>query len=461
MALDLFGEGFDLHGAGDDLVFPHHENERVQAEGAGHPFARHWIHAGMVTAGGEKMAKSAGNFTTISDALDRYGANAFRVAALNAHYHKPTELGEKEFEAAATGVGRLDALVRRATASEVDITDAPLDTGTVEQFCSAMDDDFNTASALAVIFEATSRAPTGRSTPVASKRRRPWSRRCGSSRVCSASRSHPSVVTTQRSTGWFASVTKRVPRRNFARGDEIRDELAGAGHQARGRAGRHHLASMTPRERDQQKRDGEKRDLGEQVEGRRAVRELLVAGRRRVKEIWLSGDVEEIEELAEGAHARVRARSADQLERRARTSAPQGVVAFAAPIVPADVDAMLEDPAAFLVALDGVTDPQNLGAVIRTAETTGATGVLLPRHRRLASHRPSPRPPPARSSTSRSRSYPVSPACSNAPRAHTCGAWGWTRPVTRRSSICRSPTNRSCSSSAPKAVASRGSRVAL
>ena len=106
MALDLLGDGFDLHGAGDDLVFPHHENERVQAEGAGHPFARHWIHAGMVTAGGEKMAKSVGNFTTIADALDTYGANAFRVAALNAHYHRATELGEKELEAAATGVGK-------------------------------------------------------------------------------------------------------------------------------------------------------------------------------------------------------------------------------------------------------------------------------------------------------------------------------------------------------------------
>ena len=136
-----------------------------------------------------------------------------------------------------------------------------------------------------------------------------------------------------------------------------------------------------PRERDQQKRDGEKRDLGQQVEGRRAVRELLVAGKRRVNEIWLSGDIEEIEELAEGAHARVRRVPADQLERKARTGAPQGVVAFAAPIVPADVDAMLADPAAFLVALDGVTDPQNLGAVMRTAETTGATGILLPRHR--------------------------------------------------------------------------------
>jgi cysteinyl-tRNA synthetase len=158
MALDLLGENFDLHGAGDDLVFPHHENERVQAEGAGHPFARHWIHAGMVTAGGEKMAKSVGNFTTIADALDTHGANAFRVAALNAHYRRATELGEKELEAAATGVARLDALVRRAAANDAVTSGAPLDAPTVDQFRNAMDDDFNTPNALAVIFDATSRA---------------------------------------------------------------------------------------------------------------------------------------------------------------------------------------------------------------------------------------------------------------------------------------------------------------
>ena len=153
---------------------------------------------------------------------------------------------------------------------------------------------------------------------------------------------------------------------------------------------------MTPRDRtrqkydrpkrDGQKRDGEKLDLGQQVEGRRAVRELLVAGKRRINEIWLSGDVEEIEALAETAHARVRRVPADQLERKARTTAPQGVVALAAPIVPADVDSMLEDPAAFLVALDGVTDPQNLGAVMRTAETTGATGMHPPAAPRRRSH---------------------------------------------------------------------------
>jgi 23S rRNA (guanosine2251-2'-O)-methyltransferase len=136
---------------------------------------------------------------------------------------------------------------------------------------------------------------------------------------------------------------------------------------------------MSPR--SQPGREREPRDLGQQVEGRRAVRELLVAGKRRVREVWLSGDVGDLADLAEAAHARVRRVPPDQLERRARTEAPQGVVAMAAPIVPADVDRLLADPSAFLVALDGVTDPQNLGAVVRVAETAGATGMLLPRHR--------------------------------------------------------------------------------
>ena len=93
MSLELLGEGFDLHGGGDDLVFPHHENERAQAEGAGHPFARYWIHNGMVMVGSEKMAKSLGNFTTLADALDAYGPRAIRLAVLQTHYRKPDGAG--------------------------------------------------------------------------------------------------------------------------------------------------------------------------------------------------------------------------------------------------------------------------------------------------------------------------------------------------------------------------------
>jgi len=141
------------------------------------------------------------------------------------------------------------------------------------------------------------------------------------------------------------------------------------------------------RRRGQPDTKRERRDLGQQVEGRRAVRELLVAGRRRVHDLWLSSDaddasvVAEIVELAEQAGVRIRRVPADQIERRARTGAPQGVVAFAAPVPTADLDELLADPRAFLVALDGVTDPQNLGAVMRSAETAGATGMILPTHR--------------------------------------------------------------------------------
>jgi 23S rRNA (guanosine2251-2'-O)-methyltransferase len=125
---------------------------------------------------------------------------------------------------------------------------------------------------------------------------------------------------------------------------------------------------------------------GDQVEGHNAVRELLTARRRRVRELWVAtgpdrSGVDEIVSLASEAGVRVRRVTGEQLAARARTDAPQGVLARAEPVAPADVDELLSGPDAFLVALDGVTDPGNLGAVLRVAETAGATGAVLPRHR--------------------------------------------------------------------------------
>jgi 23S rRNA (guanosine2251-2'-O)-methyltransferase len=125
---------------------------------------------------------------------------------------------------------------------------------------------------------------------------------------------------------------------------------------------------------------------GDQVEGRNAVHELLAAGRRAVHEVWVApaGDapvVDAILELAAAARVPVRRVDPDALATRARTDAPQGVIARAAPVEMADLDALLRAPDAFLVALDGVTDPGNLGAVLRVADTAGVTGVVLPRHR--------------------------------------------------------------------------------
>jgi 23S rRNA (guanosine2251-2'-O)-methyltransferase len=130
---------------------------------------------------------------------------------------------------------------------------------------------------------------------------------------------------------------------------------------------------------------------GEQVEGRQAVRELLLAGRRRVQEIWLLADmdaspiVDDIVALAEGERVPVREVGRAKFFAEARCEAPQGVLAKAAPLTETLLDDLAVTPAGapppFLIAVDGVTDPGNLGALLRSAECAGATGVVLPRHR--------------------------------------------------------------------------------
>lgn len=133
---------------------------------------------------------------------------------------------------------------------------------------------------------------------------------------------------------------------------------------------------------------------GDQVEGRQAVRELLLAGRRKVREIWIAGDTEaapildDIREMATSARVQVREVSRGKFAAQARCEAPQGVLALAAPLDEAALDDLIAGGRVqgrkvppFLVALDGVTDPGNLGAVMRSAECAGATGVVLPRHR--------------------------------------------------------------------------------
>ncbi|HWS47397.1 MAG TPA: 23S rRNA (guanosine(2251)-2'-O)-methyltransferase RlmB [Acidimicrobiia bacterium] len=123
---------------------------------------------------------------------------------------------------------------------------------------------------------------------------------------------------------------------------------------------------------------------GEQVEGRRAVLELLRAGHRRVKAVYVSSAATRdptLAEIEERAGAVVKIVAAEQIEQRARSDVHQGVVALAAPLRAADLDDLLAARDAFLVALDGVTDPRNFGAILRSAETAGATGIVVPRQR--------------------------------------------------------------------------------
>ncbi len=150
MSLDLLGEGFDLHGGGQDLCFPHHENERAQAVADGKVFAHHWVHNGFVEVGGEKMSKSLGNFTNLLDLIDRYDPRAYRLLCLQAHYRSPIDVNEKNSAQASAALERYDALARRVTDLGHGVAPDPVIIG---RFRDRMDDDLNTGGALAIVAE--------------------------------------------------------------------------------------------------------------------------------------------------------------------------------------------------------------------------------------------------------------------------------------------------------------------
>jgi len=167
MSLDLLGEGFDLHGGGIDLAFPHHENERAQAVGLGREFARHWVHNGWVMVEGEKMSKSLGNFTSLTDLLGRSDARAYRLLVLRAHYRSPIEVTPSTVDQAENALDRLDKLARRfdvsATAAAAGAPDVggagwEPDADAVASFVEHMDDDLDTPGALAEVFDLARRA---------------------------------------------------------------------------------------------------------------------------------------------------------------------------------------------------------------------------------------------------------------------------------------------------------------
>src|SRR5664279_5506710 len=113
MSLDLLGDGFELHGGGLDLMFPHHENERAQAVATDREFARHWMHNGWVTTDGEKMSKSLGNFMSLTDLLDRSDARSYRLLVLRSHYRSPIEVTPDTIADAESGLAWLDEVGRR------------------------------------------------------------------------------------------------------------------------------------------------------------------------------------------------------------------------------------------------------------------------------------------------------------------------------------------------------------
>ncbi len=155
MSLALLGEGFELHGGGSDLKFPHHENERAQAVALGRQFAAHWAHNGMVEVGGAKMARSVGNVTSLTELAERLDPRAYRLLVMQAHYRAPMEVSEVQLEAASQALERLDSLARRMEEAAVPAGDRSSPTSGLEaRFRQRMDDDLDTPRAMALVFDA-------------------------------------------------------------------------------------------------------------------------------------------------------------------------------------------------------------------------------------------------------------------------------------------------------------------
>jgi cysteinyl-tRNA synthetase len=154
MSTKYLGQPFDIHGGGRDLIFPHHENEIAQSEGAfGRPLARYWVHNGFLNINQEKMSKSLGNYYTIRDVLQRHHPAALRHYFLSSHYRSPMDFSFQGLEEAARAVERIYETIDRVAHSEVRQAKAISDNALLESFRREMDDDFNTPRALALIFD--------------------------------------------------------------------------------------------------------------------------------------------------------------------------------------------------------------------------------------------------------------------------------------------------------------------
>jgi cysteinyl-tRNA synthetase len=168
MSCALLGERFDIHGGGMDLQFPHHENEIAQSEGAsGHPFVNYWLHNGFLNVDNEKMSKSLGNFFTIRDVLGRYDGETLRFFMLRTHYRSPFNFSDANLDDARSALRRLYGALEGMAATAPAAVDWAAEPAA--RFRAAMDDDFNTPAALAVLFELASEVNRSRSEPAAAQ----------------------------------------------------------------------------------------------------------------------------------------------------------------------------------------------------------------------------------------------------------------------------------------------------
>ena len=247
MAEAELGPSFAIHGGGSDLVFPHHENEIAQSEGAGRAFARVWMHNGMVQTDAEKMSKSEGNIFQLSEALDQYGSEAVVDYLISGHYRQPLAFGPEQMEQAVARVGRLRNFFREHPIGGGEPGEGPSEqqrggsagpspgsrhdsaASRVESFRDALADDFNTPRAMAEVFELVGEANRG-DVPGASEALAEMLDLVGLSSLTQPDEGAEADDDAER---LLEERQEARTLKDFARADEIRDRLAELGWEVR------------------------------------------------------------------------------------------------------------------------------------------------------------------------------------------------------------------------------------
>jgi len=230
MSMKLLGNTFDLHLGGEDLAFPHHEDEIAQSEGAtGQPFVKHWLHGAHLLVEGKKMSKSLGNFFTLRDLLDKgYDGREVRQLMISAHYRETFNFTLAGLDGARTAMARIDECVAKLREAAADTTAEPA-APVIEKFISALDDDLNVSSAWGVVFDWVRDcnrrlADDSMDASTAAAELAAWERIDTVLGVGKAEEEAPAE--------FIALLEERAAARkakDFARADAIRDELAAQG----------------------------------------------------------------------------------------------------------------------------------------------------------------------------------------------------------------------------------------
>ena len=238
MNLAELGEQIDIHGGGNDLIFPHHENEIAQTESyTGKPFARYWVHNGMLQLGSEKMSKSLGNMVTIKDFLSERDADVMRMLVLSGNYRAPLIFNDETQDTAEKNLERLKAALRPVSASASLSGAAPdgvvealaSQAGSTKQaFMDAMDDDFNTPLALAALYELVKAINTARDSGANDEQLKPAQstlRELADVLGLRLAEKQGSSEQDAQVEALLAERTEARRQKNWARSDQIRDQL--------------------------------------------------------------------------------------------------------------------------------------------------------------------------------------------------------------------------------------------